>query len=152
MRMVIKDGTLVSASDTFQADILIVDEKIVKIDQSLHVPDAEPVDASNKLVLPGGVGDRLPIMCTHGVRTGKMTAEQFVALNATNPAKIFGLYPRKGALLPGSDADIVIVGSGKESKIRRRPRPTPYRLQSVRRLGIGWLSRKSFLTRRVDCG
>jgi dihydropyrimidinase len=55
-----------------------------------------------------GVEDRLPIMWTCGVRTGKITANQFVAYNSTNPAKIFGLYPRKGALLPGSDADIVI--------------------------------------------
>lgn len=55
-----------------------------------------------------GVGDRLPIMWTYGVRSGKITSNQFVALNCTNPAKIFGLYPRKGALLPGSDADIVI--------------------------------------------
>jgi dihydropyrimidinase len=55
-----------------------------------------------------GVGDRLPVLWTYGVRAGKMTPNQFVALNATNPAKIFGLYPRKGALLPGSDADIVI--------------------------------------------
>ena len=63
-----------------------------------------------------GVGDRLPIMWTYGVRAGKMTANQFVALNATNPAKIFGLYPRKGALLPGSDADIVIWDSEKKVK------------------------------------
>jgi dihydropyrimidinase len=55
-----------------------------------------------------GVEDRLPILWTTGVRTGKITANQFVAYNSTNPAKIFGLYPRKGALLPGSDADIVI--------------------------------------------
>jgi dihydropyrimidinase len=55
-----------------------------------------------------GVGDRPPVLWTYGVRAGKMTPNQFVALNATNPAKIFGLYPRKGALLPGSDADIVI--------------------------------------------
>ncbi len=55
-----------------------------------------------------GVGDRLPVMWTYGVRAGKLTPNQFVALTSTNPAKIFGLYPRKGALLPGSDADIVI--------------------------------------------
>lgn len=55
-----------------------------------------------------GVGDRLPVLWTTGVRSGKLTANQFVALNSTNPAKIFGLYPRKGALLPGSDADIVL--------------------------------------------
>jgi len=55
-----------------------------------------------------GVQDRLPILWTYGVRAGRITANQFVALNSTNPARIFGLYPRKGALLPGSDADIVI--------------------------------------------
>ena len=55
-----------------------------------------------------GVEDRLPVMWTCGVRTGKITANQFVAYNSTNPARIFGLHPRKGALLAGSDADIVI--------------------------------------------
>jgi dihydropyrimidinase len=55
-----------------------------------------------------GVGDRLPVLWTYGVRSGQITANQFVALTSTNPAKIFGLYPRKGALLPGSDADIVV--------------------------------------------
>ena len=55
-----------------------------------------------------GIGDRLPVMWTCGVGAGKITANQFVAYHSMNPAKIFGLYPRKGALLPGSDADIVI--------------------------------------------
>jgi dihydropyrimidinase len=55
-----------------------------------------------------GVGDRLPILWTYGVGTGRITPNQFVALTSTNAAKIFGLYPQKGALLPGADADIVI--------------------------------------------
>lgn len=63
-----------------------------------------------------GVGDRLPVLWTYGVRAGKLTPNQFVALNATNPAKIFGLYPRKGALLPGSDADIVLWDPQKKVK------------------------------------
>jgi len=54
------------------------------------------------------VGDRMPVMWTEGVVKGRITANQFVAMNCTNPAKIFGMYPRKGTLLPGSDADIVI--------------------------------------------
>ena len=63
-----------------------------------------------------GVGDRLPILWTTGVGSGKLTANQFVALTSTNPAKIFGLYPHKGALLPGSDADIVIWDPQKKVK------------------------------------
>jgi dihydropyrimidinase len=55
-----------------------------------------------------GVGDRLPVMWTYGVGAGRISANQFVALTSTNPAKIFGLYPRKGSLLPGADADIAI--------------------------------------------
>ncbi len=61
--------------------------------------------------IPNGlpaIEDRLPILWTYAVRQGRLTPNQFVALTSTNPAKIFGMYPRKGALLPGSDADIVI--------------------------------------------
>ncbi|MCS7011159.1 MAG: dihydropyrimidinase [Anaerolineales bacterium] len=63
-----------------------------------------------------GVQDRLPVLWTAGVVSGKLTPQQFVALTSTNPAKIFGLYPRKGALLPGSDADIVIWDPNKKVK------------------------------------
>ena len=63
-----------------------------------------------------GIQDRLPVLWTTGVRSGKLTANQFVALTSTHPAKIFGLYPRKGALLPGSDADIVIWDPEKKVK------------------------------------
>jgi dihydropyrimidinase len=78
--------------------------------QPIAIPGKElGKDDFNKIPngLPG-VGDRLPILWTYGVGAGRITANQFVALNCTNPAKIFGLYPRKGALLPGADADIVV--------------------------------------------
>jgi dihydropyrimidinase len=55
-----------------------------------------------------GVGDRLPVLWSRGVGTGRLSPTQFVAQTSTNPARIFGLYPQKGALLPGSDADLVI--------------------------------------------
>jgi dihydropyrimidinase len=61
-----------------------------------------------------GVGDRMPVLWTEAVGTGRLTPNQFVALHATNPAKIFGLYPQKGALLPGADADIAIWDPQKE--------------------------------------
>jgi dihydropyrimidinase len=63
-----------------------------------------------------GVGDRLPILWTEGVGKERITLNQFVALTATNPAKIFGLYPRKGVIQPGSDADIVIWDPNKQIK------------------------------------
>ncbi len=61
-----------------------------------------------------GVGDRMLILWTYGVGAGRLTPNQFVALNCTNPAKIFGLYPRKGTLIPGADADILIWDPGKK--------------------------------------
>jgi dihydropyrimidinase len=63
-----------------------------------------------------GIQDRLPVLWSAGVRTGKLTANQFVALTSTNPAKIFGLYPRKGALVVGADADIVVWDPEKKVK------------------------------------
>ncbi len=55
-----------------------------------------------------GVGDRMMVMWTQAVGTNKISANQFVRLMCTNPAKIFGLYPKKGTIQPGSDADLVI--------------------------------------------
>jgi dihydropyrimidinase len=50
----------------------------------------------------------LPMMWSTGVRTKKITAEQFVAVTAANPAQLMGLYPQKGRIAVGSDADIVL--------------------------------------------
>ncbi len=61
-----------------------------------------------------GVGDRMPVLWTQAVNTGRLTPNEFVALHCTNPAKIFGLYPQKGALVPGADADIALWDPNKE--------------------------------------
>jgi dihydropyrimidinase len=63
-----------------------------------------------------GVGDRMPVLWSEMVTSGRFSMNQFVALNCTNPAKIFGLYPQKGTLLPGADADIVLWDAGKKVK------------------------------------
>ncbi len=56
----------------------------------------------------GGVEDRLAVLWTHGVSTGRLTLEEFVAVTSTNAAKIFNIHPRKGAIIAGADADIVV--------------------------------------------
>ena len=50
----------------------------------------------------------LPLLYTEGVATGRLSLERFVALTATNAARLFGLYPRKGTIAVGSDADLAI--------------------------------------------
>ncbi len=56
----------------------------------------------------GGLEDRMPVLWTAGVNTGRLTREEFVAATSANIARILNVYPKKGAIAPGSDADIVI--------------------------------------------
>ena len=56
----------------------------------------------------GGLEDRLPLLWTAGVNTGRLTKEEFVAVTSSNIARILNIYPRKGRLSAGSDADIVV--------------------------------------------
>ena len=55
-----------------------------------------------------GVETRLPLLFSEGVMAGRLPLESFVALTATNPAKIYGLHPRKGTIVVGADADLVL--------------------------------------------
>ena len=64
-----------------------------------------------------GVENRLTLLYSYGVSTGKLDLNRFVDLVSTRPAKIFGLYPRKGSLLVGADADIVVYDPSGEGKI-----------------------------------
>lgn len=66
-----------------------------------------------------GVETRLPILFSEGVTQGRITLERFVALTSTNPAKLYGLYPRKGAIEVGSDADITIWNPERQDTIRQ---------------------------------
>ena len=56
----------------------------------------------------GGVEDRMSVLWHHGVRTGKLTPSEFVSVTSSNCAKIFNMYPKKGSLQIGADADVVV--------------------------------------------
>jgi dihydropyrimidinase len=73
------------------------DQKSLGKDDFTKIPNGGP-----------GVENRLQLLYHHGVNLGRLSLNRFVELVATTPAKLFGLYPRKGTLAPGSDADIVI--------------------------------------------
>ena len=65
----------------------------------------------------GGLEDRMPMLWTHGVRTGRLTMNEFVAVTSTNIAKILNCYPKKGAVLVGADADLVVWDPEKTKTI-----------------------------------
>ncbi len=56
----------------------------------------------------GGVEERLAVLWEHGVNTGRLTPSEFVAITSANTAKLFNIYPQKGSVSAGADADIVV--------------------------------------------
>ncbi len=66
-----------------------------------------------------GIETRMALIYSNGVGQGKISLTQFAAITATNPAKIFGLYPEKGTIAIGSDADIVVFDPKLEKTITR---------------------------------
>ena len=64
-----------------------------------------------------GIEDRMMVMHHHGVGEGRFSLERWVEITSTNPAKTFGMYPRKGVIAEGSDADLVIGDPEKEHTI-----------------------------------
>ncbi|KQZ01617.1 allantoinase [Pseudolabrys sp. Root1462] len=96
-----------------------------------------------------GVETQMPLMLTQ-VNAGRMSITDYVRMSAYNPARIWGLYPRKGALLPGSDADIAIVDLGREHTIRdaetqSRSKVSPWDGYRVKGLPIHTLVRGRFV-------
>ncbi len=71
-----------------------------------HVPPGVP-----------GIEARLPLVFSEGVNGGRIDIHRFVAVSATNAARIYGLYPRKGTIAVGSDADLAIWDPGKRVRI-----------------------------------
>jgi dihydropyrimidinase len=64
-----------------------------------------------------GIETRMSLVYDGGVRTGRISLNRFVELTSTSPAKIFGLFPRKGTIAPGSDADIVVFDPQKTTRL-----------------------------------
>src|SRR5271157_85528 len=73
------------------------DQKILGKDDFTKIPNGGP-----------GIENRLQLMYHHGVNQGKLSLNRFVELTSTTPARIFGMYPQKGEIAEGSDADIVL--------------------------------------------
>src|SRR5213592_438519 len=92
----LKDDNLQVVS-TDHCPFCFEDQKILGKDDFTKIPNGGP-----------GIENRLHLLHHHGVNEGKLSLNRFVEIVSTAPARIFGLYPRKGTLAPGSDADIVV--------------------------------------------
>jgi dihydropyrimidinase len=68
----------------------------------------------------GGLEDRMPVLWTAGVKTGRLTKEEFAAVTSTNIARILNIYPKKGAVAVGSDADLVVWDPAATKTIRAK--------------------------------
>jgi dihydropyrimidinase len=64
-----------------------------------------------------GIETRMSLVFDGGVRAGKISMNRYVELTSTSPAKIFGLFPRKGTIAPGSDADVVVFDPNKRQTL-----------------------------------
>jgi dihydropyrimidinase len=105
-------------------------------------------DPHFRKVAPGvpGIETRLPLMFSEGVGKGRIDLNAFVALTATNAAKVYGLYPRKGTIAVGADADIAIWDPEREVTIRHdilhdNMDYTPYEGMTVKGWPIATFSR-----------
>ncbi|MBR9857362.1 MAG: dihydropyrimidinase [Gammaproteobacteria bacterium] len=81
-------------------------------------PNGEEVDFP---YIPNGIPGletRLPLLFSEGVNKGRISLNKFVELTSTNPAKLYGLYPRKGTIAIGADADIALWDPRREVTIR----------------------------------
>src|SRR5881409_3552816 len=90
-------GNDLQAISTDHCPFCMKEQKTLGRDDFSKIPNGAP-----------GIETRMSLVYDGGVRTGRISLNRFVELTSTSPAKIFGLFPRKGTIAPGSDADIVV--------------------------------------------
>ncbi len=94
--------------------------QVVATDHCAFTSEQKRAGLNDFTLIPNGTGgleDRMPMLWTHGVNTGRLTMNEFVAVTSTNIAKILNCYPKKGAILVGADADIVVWDPKREKTI-----------------------------------
>lgn len=82
------------------------EQKLMGKDDFSKIPNGHPA-----------IENRMELLYSEGVHKGKISLNKYVEVACTNPAKIFGMFPRKGTLAPGSDADIVIFDPNEEHEL-----------------------------------
>jgi dihydropyrimidinase len=97
---------------TFQ--VFSSDHAPYRFDASGKLPKGEQTTFKEIANGVPGIELRLPLLFSEGVRQGRIDLNRFVALTATNHAKLYGLYPKKGTIAVGSDADIAIWDPERE--------------------------------------
>ncbi|MFC3179844.1 dihydropyrimidinase [Cypionkella sinensis] len=93
---------------------------VVATDHCAFTTEQKRYGVGNFSKIPNGTGgleDRMPMLWTYGVATGRLTPNEFVAVTSTNIAKILNCYPQKGAVLVGADADLVVWDPEKSKTI-----------------------------------
>ena len=99
-----------------------------------------------------GVEWRVSLLYHFGVLQNRISLNRWVEITSTNAAKMFGLYPQKGEIAPGSDADLVIFDPGREQTLSAGDPSDQLRLQPLRRLGAAGRPRDGSSGRRAGGG
>jgi dihydropyrimidinase len=94
------------AISTDHCPFCMKEQKLLGKDDFSKIPNGAP-----------GIETRMSLVYDGGVRTGRISLNRWVELTSTSPARIFGLFPRKGTLAPGSDADIVVFNPAKKQTL-----------------------------------
>jgi dihydropyrimidinase len=100
-----------SHQDSLWAGLAAGSLQVVATDHAAFTTEQKRMGLKGFPMIPNGTGgleERLSVLWTKGVETGRLTPNEFVAVTSTNIAKILNVYPRKGAIVEGADADIVV--------------------------------------------